>query len=61
VKDNPELFLGDGFFNRYYTYFDIGALSVGIARNKEVLSYYNVYRDNSKKDREDKEFYSKLH
>lgn len=32
-----ELFLGDGFFNRYYTYFNIEDKKIGIAKNKEVI------------------------
>ncbi len=34
VKGMSELFLGDGFFNRYYTYFNLDIKQVGIAKNK---------------------------
>jgi hypothetical protein len=33
-----ELFLGDGFFNRYYTYFNLEKTQLGIAKNKEVIT-----------------------
>ncbi len=34
--------MGDGFFNRYYTFFDIGRNVVGIAKNKENLTLDNI-------------------
>lgn len=37
VSGMKELFLGDGFFNRYYTYFNIEDKKIGIAKNKEVI------------------------
>ncbi len=51
------LYLGDGFFNRYYTYFDIGGRQIGFAKNKENLSYKNMVKDESVLDDEDKEFF----
>lgn len=32
-----QLFLGDGFFSRYYTYFDLQTKRVGLAKNKQVI------------------------
>lgn len=37
-----ELFLGDGFFNRYYTFFDLEKKKVGIAKNKEVIKMEKI-------------------
>jgi hypothetical protein len=34
VRGMNQLFLGDGFFNRYYTYFDLENKKIGIAKNK---------------------------
>jgi len=31
---DSKLFLGDGFFNRFYTFFDIENRKIGIAKNK---------------------------
>ena len=33
-----SIILGDGFFKRYYTFFDLEDREVGIAENKEVLT-----------------------
>lgn len=55
-----ELLIGDGFFNRYYTYFDIQNLEIGFAKNKEKLDYKNMYKNYSELDNEDKEFFVKL-
>lgn len=52
--------IGDGFFNRYYTYFDLAERRIGLARNKEVLSYKNMYKPYSDLDDEDKEYIKKL-
>ncbi len=45
VKTQRQIFLGDGFFNRYYTYFDITNRQVGFAKNREDLSYKHMYID----------------
>lgn len=37
-----ELFLGDGFFNRYYTYFDLDQKQIGIAKNKEIIKLEKI-------------------
>lgn len=49
-----EMLIGDGFFSRYYTYFDIENKEVGFARNKEEISYKNMYKPHSALDNEDK-------
>jgi len=36
--------IGDGFFNRFYAYFDIESKRIGLAKNKEILSYKNMYK-----------------
>lgn len=38
------MLIGDGFFMRYYTYFDIENREIGIAKNKEELSYKHMYK-----------------
>lgn len=55
-----EVLIGDGFFNRYYTYFNLEKREVGIAKNKEKLTYKNMYRPHSDLDSEDKEFFARL-
>ena len=60
VKYMDQLFLGDGFFNRYYTYFNLQDRKIGIAKNKEVLSHTNMYIDESQMDDEDKAFFEKI-
>ena len=60
VKNQDQIFLGDGFFNRYYTYFDISNRQVGFAKNREDLSYKNMYIDESEMDSEDREFFDNL-
>ncbi len=57
---SSELLIGDGFFNRYYTYFDIEDREVGFAKNKETLSYKHMYKPHSALDKEDIEFFGKL-
>lgn len=47
VDHHNQLFIGDGFFNRFYTYFDIDNNQIGIAKNKENLSYKNMYKSES--------------
>ena len=37
-----NIFLGDGFFNSFYTYFDLENNQVGIAHNKENLTIEKV-------------------
>jgi hypothetical protein len=39
------LFLGDGFFNRYYTYFDLQNKNVGIAKNNEQISLEQLVKN----------------
>ena len=36
------IFLGDGFFNRFYTYVDLEQNKVGIAQNKENLTIEKI-------------------
>ena len=47
VDHHNQLFIGDGFFNRFYTYFDIDSNQIGIAKNKEDLSYKKMYKSES--------------
>ena len=37
-----SIILGDGFFRRYYTFFDLENKEVGIAQNKEVLTVEDI-------------------
>ena len=60
VTYQSELFLGDGFFNRYYTYFDLEYKEIGVAKNKEVLSYKNTFADPSELDDDDRAFFDQL-
>lgn len=60
VSNQMQLFLGDGFFNRYYTYFDLEYRQIGIAKNKEVLSYENTFADLSDLDSDDIAFFNNL-
>lgn len=60
VKYNSELFLGDGFFQRYYAYFDLEKRSIGIAKNKEENSYKNMYKSYNEFDSDDRAFFKKL-
>lgn len=43
VTDEHMLFLGDGFFNRFYTYFDLDQNVVGLALNRENLTMDKIY------------------
>lgn len=36
------IFLGDGFFNRFYTYFDLEQDKVGIAKNLENITMDDI-------------------
>jgi hypothetical protein len=36
------IFLGDGFFFRFYTYFDLEAQKVGIAKNRENITLTEI-------------------
>jgi len=49
-----QVIIGDGFFNRYYAYFDIQSKQVGLAKNREVLSYKNMFKPMTELDNEDK-------
>jgi hypothetical protein len=48
-----ELFLGDGFFNRYYTYFNLEDKQVGIAKNKETISIEKIIQNKLDADVQD--------
>lgn len=48
-----ELFLGDGFFNRYYTYFNLEKREVGIAKNNEVITIEKIIQNKLDADNED--------
>jgi hypothetical protein len=48
-----ELFLGDGFFNRYYTYFNLEDKQVGIAKNKEAIAIEKIIQNKMDTDVED--------
>jgi hypothetical protein len=52
--------MGDGFSSRYYVYFDISNKQIGMAKNKEALSYNNVYQSYSNLDDEDIAFFDAL-
>lgn len=60
VKSMTQLFLGDGFFNRYYAYFNLQNRQIGLAKNKEVLSHTNMYIPESRMDEEDRSFFEKI-
>lgn len=60
VRNSNQLFLGDGFFNRYYTFFDLQLRQIGIARNQEDLSHAHMFRDRSELDDEDLAFFQGL-
>jgi len=60
VKYENQLFMGDGFSSRYYVYFDISNKQIGMAKNKEALSYNNVYQSYSNLDDEDIAFFDAL-
>jgi hypothetical protein len=36
------IFLGDAFFFRFYTYFDLEAQKVGIAKNRENITLTEI-------------------
>jgi hypothetical protein len=44
LQFESRILVGDGFFNRYYTYFDVRRRKIGIAKNLERLSYKNTYK-----------------
>ena len=37
-----EIILGDGFFRRYYTFFNLGKREIGIAKNREDLTVEQI-------------------
>ena len=47
------LFLGDGFFNRFYTYFNLDNNTVSIAPNKEEITVDKIFKLKSEWDSED--------
>ena len=53
-------FLGDGFFNQFYTYFDLVNLEVSIAKNKNQLSYSNTFKPYSSLTASDIRFFNSL-
>lgn len=38
------IFLGDGFFNRFYTFFDLENSKVGIATNRENITMSDILK-----------------
>lgn len=60
VSFGSTVFIGDGFFNQYYTYFDLVKLEVGIAKNKNKLSYKNTYHPYSTLSNGDIRFFNGL-
>lgn len=36
------IFLGDAFFNRFYTFFDLENQKVGIAKNRENITIADI-------------------
>lgn len=45
VEKESKMFLGDGFFNTYYTLFDIEDNKVGFAKNKENLTLDFIFKN----------------
>lgn len=60
MKFEYQLFMGDGFVSRFYVYFDITNREIGIAKNREELSYKNSYKPISILDDEDIAFFAAL-
>ena len=55
-----KVFIGDGFFNRFYAYFDLQSKEIGLAKNRETLSYKNMYRPYKDFDKDDIAFFNNL-
>ena len=60
MSGQSTVLIGDGFFNRFYAYFDIESKKIGLAKNKEILSYKKMYKQATDLDNEDKDFFNKL-
>jgi hypothetical protein len=60
LKYESRILVGDGFFNRYYTYFDVRRRKIGIAKNLENLSYKNTYKPVTALSEQDMTFFSTL-
>jgi hypothetical protein len=60
VNFGNNVFIGDGFFNEYYTYFDLHNNEVGIAKNNNNLSYKNTFQPYSVLTQNDIKFYNSL-
>jgi len=48
-----ELFLGDGFFNRFYTYFNLEKKEIGIAKNNENITVERIIKNDLDADKSD--------
>jgi hypothetical protein len=44
MKGQSSVLIGDGFFNRFYAYFDLDNKQIGLAKNREILSYKHMYK-----------------
>jgi len=55
-----QVIIGDSFFNRYYSYFDLEAKEVGFAKNNENLSYKNMYKPYKDLDKDDIQYFDGL-
>ena len=53
-------FLGDGFFNQFYAYFDLTTLHIGLAKNKNTLKYSNTFKPYSALNAADIRFFNSL-
>ena len=53
-------FLGDGFFNQFYAYFDLSTLEIGLAKNKNNLKYTNTFKPYSTLNSADIGFFNSL-
>jgi hypothetical protein len=60
INFGNSVFLGDGFFIQYYTFFDLQNNEIGIAKNKNNLNYQNMYQPYSVLSASDIKFYNSL-
>ena len=60
VSFGNMMFIGDGFFNQYYTFFDLQNKEIGIAKNRNKLSYKNTFRPYSTLTQSDIRFFNSL-